>query len=446
MHFSVKLNWYNLGQISVKSRSNLGRSVLKVQRGALCLLIPILKSNISSETERRVNSIETALLSLIMSVMAKKARSLLQVIRFLCFFSFLQIAKCSNHVRMGQGLGSDQVMDVFDTVPMHSESEDESERRKLTTCGSGHYLSGGSCTIVPAGSYPVGAIAYNSPIASWQDIAVSSDFMSMVATVRSSYIKKSTDGGASWFDLIGSGQRPWETITASDDLSKIAAATDGSSGNIFLSTDGGSSFNVLSGAGSKYYHGVAATSNFVNIATAVWSGYIYKSTNSGATFSLTSAPSESYWDITVSEDFNTMIATVRGGYLQRTSDSGATWNSITSAGSESWWGISASSDFTKLVATTLSFITISYDSGLSWNTITSSTISGNMAGLAVSDDFTKAVVVVSGGNVYHSTGSGLLSTSTTFSDGNGIGVVSSGATGTAICTSRDMAISLFYII
>ena len=445
MHFSVKLNWYNLGQISVKSRSNLGRSVLKVQRGALCLLIPILKSNISSETERRVNSIETALLSLIMSVMAKKARSLLQVIRFLCIFSFLQIAKCSNHVRMGQGLRSDQVMDVFDTVPMHSESEDESERRKLTTCGSGHYLSGGSCTIVPAGSYPVGAIAYNSPIASWQDIAVSSDFMSMVATVRSSYIKKSTDGGASWFDLIGSGQRPWETITASDDLSKIAAATDGS-GNIFLSTDGGSSFNVLSGAGSKYYHGVAATSNFVNIATAVWAGYIYKSINSGATFSQTSAPSEGYWDITVSEDFNTMIATVRGGYLQRTSDSGATWNSITSAGSESWWGISASSDFTKLIATTYSFITISYDSGLSWNTITSSTISGYTAGLAVSDDFTKAVVVVSGGNVYHSTGSGLLSTSTTFSDGNGIGVVSSGATGTAICTSRDMAISLFYII
>ena len=299
---------------------------------------------------------------------------------------------------------------------------------------------------MPAGSYPVGAIVYSSPVASWQDIAVSSDFMSMVATVRSSYIKKSTDGGASWFDLIGSGQRPWETITASDDLSKIAAATDGSSGKIFLSTDGGSSFNVLSGAGSKYYHGVAATSNFVNIATAVWSGYIYKSTNSGATFIQTSAPSESYWDITVSEDFNTMIATVRGGYLQRTSDSGATWNSITSAGSKSWWGISASSDFTKLIATTYSFITISYDSGLSWNTITSSTISGNTAGLAVSDDFTKAVVVVSGGNVYHSTGSGLLSTSTTFSDGNGIGVVSSGATGTAICTSRDMAISLFYII
>jgi len=111
--------------------------------------------------------------------------------------------------------------------------------QNLCKCAGGYYFVSGVCLIVPAGFYPTASITYSSSNRYWDDIAVSADFMKLVACNRGYYFRLSTDGGLSWIDLTGSGQRPWETITANDDLSKIAAATDGNSGRIWLSIDGG---------------------------------------------------------------------------------------------------------------------------------------------------------------------------------------------------------------
>jgi len=158
-----------------------------------------------------------------------------------------------------------------------------------TVCLCAPGYSGTSTCVAGSGGYFANTITYssNSPQRAWDDIVVSSDFMTMVACDRGDFLVKSVDSGKAWFQLTGSGQRDWETITGNDDLTKIAAATDGNSGRIWLSTDSGTTFNALSIV--DYFHGVAATNNFVNIAASVWGGNIYASTDSGATFTALSA-------------------------------------------------------------------------------------------------------------------------------------------------------------
>ena len=285
----------------------------------------------------------------------------------------------------------------------------------VCACSSGYYLSGISCNIVPAGSYPSKAMTYSSTTRPWQDIVVSTDHTKMAVTVRSDYIYRSVDGGVSWHPLTGSGSQAWETITGNSDLSKMAAATDGTYGLLYLTTDSGNSWNVIAGANARYYHGISASQDFTKMAAAVWQGHIYASTNSGATWSILSgAGSRDWWDIEVSDDFTKMIATARGSYIYLSVNSGSAWTSLYNAGYRDWYGIATSPDFTRIAAAVNGgYLYVSLDGGSSWFPLYNAGYR-YWFGVAVSSDFTRMIGVVNNGNILHSVYGGIVASGTTF--------------------------------
>jgi len=106
---------------------------------------------------------------------------------------------------------------------------------------------------------------------SWQAAASSSDGSALVALVAGGQIYTSTNSGVNWTPRMTDGNRSWNTVASSSDGSKLVAAVYG--GQIFTSTDFG--VNWTAREGSRLWSSVASSSDGSKLSAAVYLGQIY---------------------------------------------------------------------------------------------------------------------------------------------------------------------------
>jgi type II secretory pathway pseudopilin PulG len=82
------------------------------------------------------------------------------------------------------------------------------------------------------------------------------------------YLKRSVDGGATWADLTAAGFRPWSTLTASADGTKIVAAVAGVGGYLYSSTDSGNTWVERRIANSNIWKNLASSADGSKILAA----------------------------------------------------------------------------------------------------------------------------------------------------------------------------------
>ena len=143
----------------------------------------------------------------------------------------------------------------------------------------------------------------------WYGVAVSSDFINMVA-VTSTYIHASRNGGDLWFQLSAAGSMDWRNMVATPDLSKIVVAVkndkvyhslyDGPLSTTTAMVGSGTMTQLsLSGASGTTNCPVGSSSLSSNTGCAFCSAGKYSQVSSAtatstATGSCTSVPSGSY--------------------------------------------------------------------------------------------------------------------------------------------------------
>jgi hypothetical protein len=74
----------------------------------------------------------------------------------------------------------------------------------------------------------------------------------------------STDGGVTWTQQTGSGQRTWQSIASSADGNTLIAGTSG--GDIYVSTDGGLTWTDQTAPGAGTWYAVASSADGTTLA------------------------------------------------------------------------------------------------------------------------------------------------------------------------------------
>lgn len=213
----------------------------------------------------------------------------------------------------------------------------------------------------------------------------------------------------------------WNTLAASADGSRMAAAADGSA-QIYLSTDSGQNWSSSSSISSSW-HSVAMSADGTHlIAGQKTSGYIYYSTNSGSTWTgSTGAGAGSWYSLAMSAGGSNAVAASDGGEVYISSNGGQTWQA--SLGTASWTGVASSADGTHLVAVGGGLV-YTYTTSGGW---VGHTLSGtpNLSVVTSSADGTKLAAAVTGGGIYTSSDSGNSWSQTTAPSANWQSIASS---------------------
>lgn len=293
------------------------------------------------------------------------------------------------------------------------------------------------------------------PPLTFQSIASSADGMKLITGNNYlGYVWTTADGGATWTEQIGSGQRRWSGFASSADGS-ILFATD-YNGYIYKSSDSGVTWEQLA-SGQKPWFNISTTANAAKVAavTQTSNEYVYISLDAGVTW--TQSNFLSYWSsVAYSSDGSTLIAVDKGndnlgGYIWISTDDGASWTQQT-PGINYWYATTSSSDGTIMYAasgstslTDTNYIYKGVKSGSSWtwsSLISSEDIAWRSISCSANGSIISSVYVgksSNNGNVYISTDLGSSWTNylepgirswtgiTCSSDGTKIAAVAAGA-------------------
>jgi len=220
----------------------------------------------------------------------------------------------------------------------------------------------------------------------------------------SGYLRRSTNSGASWTSLTGTGEHTWSHVSSSADGSCLLAAPN--YGYLYTSSDGGVSWTKHTEVAQCSWRGTAMSADGAKHYAGGLDNQVYASSNGGTTWAATSAVTGRWWCMACSSDGAQVVAAEYGGYIYRSSDSGAAWTQLTGAGNRDWRSITSSSSGTKLAAGLFGgTIYISPDAGASWSATGAG--SANWNDLASSSDGTRLLAARSSGYLQVSTDSGI---------------------------------------
>jgi len=225
----------------------------------------------------------------------------------------------------------------------------------------------------------------------FNDVASSSDGMTLVGVQQGSKIDVSTDGGATWTARGSTGW--WQNVTMSADGAKIAVAAYG--GYIYVSTDRGVTWT--SRGSNKYWLGIASSADGETIAAI--NDRVYLSKNGGVTWVATGPATTGPGVIAVSANGQIMATASSAGYISISTDGGATWSNRDVV--RSWQKIAMSADGSKMAATVYNGqVYTSDDTGTTWTPRASNRA---WRGIASSANGAKLAAVAEGDAIYMST-------------------------------------------
>jgi photosystem II stability/assembly factor-like uncharacterized protein len=104
------------------------------------------------------------------------------------------------------------------------------------------------------------------------------------------------------------GQRSWQSITSSDDGTKLAAVD--SRGYIYTSTDSGATWTEQTSSGQRSWYSITSSSDGTKLAAGNVNGYIYTSTDSGVTWTEQTSSGQGAW-----RSITSAMASWHGGHL-----------------------------------------------------------------------------------------------------------------------------------
>ncbi len=194
----------------------------------------------------------------------------------------------------------------------------------------------------------------NSANFAWRAVDISNDGMDLVAIGYGDdgldnyggHILTSSDGGETWIVQQGAGMHRWASVTMSANGEKIVAVAKEQDpdtfetlpGYIYTSTDGGVTWTERTGAGERFWTDVTSSQNGVRVAAVDGNnGYVYTSNDSGVTWTQrTGAGARPWTAIDASANGQRLVAVGTDTYVYISDDSGATWVEQVGSGARDW--------------------------------------------------------------------------------------------------------------
>lgn len=232
------------------------------------------------------------------------------------------------------------------------------------------------------------------------NLASSTDGMTLVGAEFLGYVYTSTNGGQTWTQRAAGGTAPgsWRSIAISGDGTKMIAGTNGN--NLFTSTDGGATWTQRSPAGGATLRSYqVAISGDGSTWVAARTGYIYVSTDNGATWSTGVTPTGATTSTGIlfakaSNDGTRIVVGGNNDYIYTSTNRGVGWTQRNPAGTGQVFRAGAmSADGTKItVAARYDYVYTSTDGGVNWMQ-QSQLGSSEWIGVAMSTDGTKIATI-----------------------------------------------------
>lgn len=147
-------------------------------------------------------------------------------------------------------------------------------------------------------------------------------------------------------NTINSNNDRWQSITASQDGAKLAAAVY--DGYIYTSGDGGTTWVQRNSL--KSWTSITGSQDGTKLAATVYGGYIYTSGDSGTNWTQRSIGPKNWMSISCSQNGSTLAAAAIGDYISVSTNQGGSWSAISNAGQRNWSGVAVSYDGGQIAA------------------------------------------------------------------------------------------------
>lgn len=147
-------------------------------------------------------------------------------------------------------------------------------------------------------------------------------------------------------NTINSNNDRWQSITASQDGAKLAAAVY--DGYIYTSGDGGTTWVQRNSL--KSWTSITGSQDGTKLTATVYGGYIYTSGDSGTTWTQRSIGPKNWISISCSQNGSTLAAAAVGDYISVSTNQGGSWSAISNAGQRNWSGVAVSYDGGQIAA------------------------------------------------------------------------------------------------
>ncbi len=211
------------------------------------------------------------------------------------------------------------------------------------------------------------------PISQWENVAISSDGLTMVASGWYTNVYVSIDGGQTWTERVGSGGLKLMKMSA--DGSKIVGLV-AESGDcmVVISDDLGLTWNPVADIGTNSWADVAISADGNKIILADNGEDITISTNGGQTWSSKYTGVASVNTVSLSANASLLAIGESYGHILTSTNDGQSWTEFTGTGEQYWRGITSSNDGTYLIAYIgrgqIGSLYRSVNAGVSWAELT----------------------------------------------------------------------------
>ena len=136
------------------------------------------------------------------------------------------------------------------------------------------------------------------------------------------FLKKSTDGGVTWQNLVGSTTRTKYFLAVSKDMGKILYTT---SNYMYRSLDEGLTFTAI--GSNRNWRGIAVNWDMSKIIGNVYYNYHYLSINGGSSWTRLASPKTYWWALAATPDFSRFTSAATNlKYFYQSSNYGNQWN------------------------------------------------------------------------------------------------------------------------
>jgi hypothetical protein len=181
------------------------------------------------------------------------------------------------------------------------------------------------------------------PPGQYWSAVTSNDGAIIIASARSTFITRSTNGGSTWTNAAGTASGAYFLVMSSDGSKVFAYGNEG--GYNYTSTDSGATWVARTTGVTGHFQGRPCMSeDGQSLMVTQWGGIPRVSSNGGATWANASGLSSAFWYTCAMSDSGTYrYAVNNGSTLSRSTDSGATWQSVTLPQS-SWNDVATSGD------------------------------------------------------------------------------------------------------
>lgn len=246
----------------------------------------------------------------------------------------------------------------------------------------------------------------------WSSVAMSADGVKMIASVGftanstggKGAIWRSTDSGATWTTLLATSTN-WSAVSSSADGARLLAVAR--TGAINFSTNSGASWLVVSGSGTTFlWRGCASSADGSDLVAVGENGSIVGSSNGGANWvQRTNFSPVQLTSVTISSDGVRQVVTGNNGQVYLSTDAGTNWALVTTLASQ-LIAVASSADGFRVAAAggnagVSGNLYGSMDSGVIWSFLPAAPVL-SWSSIAASDDGSFLAATVFGGNIYFS--------------------------------------------